>query len=109
MNKKIIFVVVLILIVGGIMAFNIRKAIIANAIKEQQEQEKYESWLAENCECIETNRLFCREGFELVGEKCKDEERNLITNPFLGCSKYDCEGEIHEFNFEEKKWQKNQK
>jgi hypothetical protein len=107
MNKKTIFVVVLILIVAGIMAFNIRKAIItANTIKEQQEQEKYESWLAENCECIESNRLFCSERFELVGNICRDEERHLITNPFLGCSKYDCEGEIHEFNFEEEKWQK---
>ena len=38
--------------------------------------------------------LKCQGGFELKEKVCINEEKNLVTNVLLGCSKYDCEGEV---------------
>ena len=72
-------------------------------------------WLVDNCECIERENLKCDEGFELFEEErlckrtiikcpseivldiegiCKSEKQ--YTNVLLGCSKYNCTGEIYE-------------
>jgi len=59
------------------------------------------SWLHDNCDCIERNNWKCPDGFYLVsGEKsCKRMDNKSITNVLLGCSKYDCNGTIHEVNY----------
>ena|SRR3989344_4101671 len=80
--------------------------ITANAIKEQQEQEYYESWLPENCDCLEKERIKCSDGFELVGNLCRNETEKTFTNVLKACSKYDCkdEGTVYTFNLESNKW-----
>ena len=99
--KLILMLVFLVVVI--IVAINLEKELTANAIKEQEVQEE---WFVDNCECIERERLKCREGFELVGRICKSE--GAWTNVLLGCSKYNCSEEIHEFNLEKEKWEKNQ-
>ena len=84
------------------VTINVKKVMVANTIKEQI---VYEEWLVDNCDCFERERLKCSEGFELVGRICK--AKGTYTNVLLGCSKYNCSGEIHLFNLEEEKWQRN--
>ncbi len=93
-------------LVTVIVAFGLSlagKQMTANAIKEQQEQTEYREWLAENCECLEEERFFCNEGFVLNGSWCFKEE--IYTNRLKACSKYDCSGDIKDFNFELDKWE----
>ena len=89
----------LILMIVGVQ---VNKTMTANAIKEQQE---YETWLENNCECLENERPKCQEGFELVNDWCNNETRGVFTYALGGCSKYDCEDGIHVYNLEEEKWE----
>ena len=103
--EKIIRNVILILAVLTIVLVvvtNVENVLVANAIMEQKEQEAYEDELVDNCDCIKRERLKCPEGFELIGRSCKRDGK--WTNVLLGCSKYNCSGEIHEFNFDTEKW-----
>ncbi|MBI2043725.1 hypothetical protein HYT25_05030 [Candidatus Pacearchaeota archaeon] len=83
----------------------------ANAIKEQQEQEYYENWLPENCNCLEKERIKCVDGFELVGNLCRNEAEKTFTNVLKACSKYSCEdeGTTYIFNKENQKWESVEK
>lgn len=104
--KRIIRNVILILAVLAIVlliVINIRNVMVANAIKEQREQEVYQDQLVDNCDCIERERWKCSEGFELIGRACKRD--GDWTNVLLGCSKYNCSDGVHEFNFDTEKWQ----
>jgi hypothetical protein len=65
----------------------------ADIIKEQQEAGDYQNWLSENCECMEHNRPYCFDGFELRGNLCFDNVKKTYTGRILGCSKYDCSGQ----------------
>lgn len=90
-----------------IVTINVKKTITINAIKkEQKEQEAYEEWLIENCECLERERILCPEGFELKNNLCKNETRKVLTNKLKACSRYNCSSEIKQFNFEIRKWEK---
>lgn len=94
-NTALIFVIIVILL--GIVIFA-NKVITTNAIKEQ---ETYESWLGENCNCTERERPKCSlEGFEYNKTRsfCVNNDKKFITYPSLGCSKYNCSGEIKLWN-----------
>ncbi|MEK6913786.1 MAG: hypothetical protein AABW47_03900 [Nanoarchaeota archaeon] len=91
-----LFVAVSLMLVGNKMK--------ANAIKEQQAEEDYSAWLADNCKCLERDRIFCSEGFEIKGSLCYNEVKKIYTNRLADCSKYDCSGEIKLWNNETGKW-----
>ncbi len=78
---------------------NFEKKITANAIKEQ---EHYQDWLFDNCNCTAYERLKCRAPYELEGEHCKYE--NKITFAIEACSQFDCSDEI--VNWNGNKWVK---
>lgn len=104
--KKIIKNVILILAVLVavlVIVTNVENALTANVIKEQIEQKVHEEELVDNCDCIERERWKCSGGFELIGRACKRD--NEWTNVLLGCSRYNCSGEIHKFNFDTEKWE----
>jgi len=108
-GKKIknIMIVLIFLLIVGVIVVNVRNKIITtNAIKEQERQKAYEDWLVDNCECLEKERIKCKEGFELINGVCKNKTRKVFTNVLEACSKYYCDGEIHVFNLEEGKWEK---
>lgn len=107
MNKKLqkiisiagiaVIIMSLLMVVGNKMR--------ANAVKEKQEAEKYSEWLSENCNCTKHERFFCKEGFVLNESYCINEDANEITNKLMGCSEYDCSGEIKSWNNETGKWE----
>ena len=51
-------------------------------------------WLSDNCDCIERERFKCSNGFEVDEERRLCFKGNEITNVLLGCSMYNCSGEI---------------
>jgi len=89
MNNKIISVILLIILIG-ISVYFVREMKTTNAIREAEENEKYEDWLSDNCKCLEKERIKCSEYFELIGGVCKNEEKGLFTNVLKGCSVYEC-------------------
>lgn len=101
--KRILVILGVVIITAGIL-FVMGSYMEANAIKEKQEAEKYNEWLAENCECLKKDRYFCREGFELKENLCVNEAEKLYTYRLIGCSEYDCSGEIKLWNNETERW-----
>ena len=106
-TKNIILAIIILLIVIA-LGFFIVKKITGNVVKDES---KKETWLENNCECVERENIKCPEGYKLmdekrlcdkVSEKCSKGELNkLICEPFvqyspvlLSCSEYDCDGEI---------------
>ncbi|MBR9701733.1 hypothetical protein GOV13_02315 [Candidatus Pacearchaeota archaeon] len=53
-------------------------------------------WLVDNCDCIERNNFRCLNGFELDAENRLCRGDGSVTNVILGCSKYNCTGEVYE-------------
>ncbi len=111
-RKKIIITIVLALtIIAGV--FGVNKVITSYVIKSEIPDS---DWLQDNCECVEREKLKCPGEFKLDVEKrmcrkatvvcpekgeivlydkdCKEEV--AWTNVLLGCSKYNCTGEIYE-------------
>jgi hypothetical protein len=101
-NTILIFGIIVVLL-GVVIIVN--KVMTANAIKEL---EGYKEFLSENCECLENSIPKCSlEGFEYdkVRNLCVKKDKKLVTYPTLGCSKYDCSGEIKLWNNETLKWE----
>ncbi len=98
-----IAILVLAAVILGLMYHQI--SITANAVKEKQEMEYYESWLPENCVCLEKERIKCTDGFEVINGLCKNEIQKTFTNVMKACSEYKCSDENYVFNQENKKWE----
>ncbi|MEJ2267777.1 MAG: hypothetical protein P8X70_01740 [Nanoarchaeota archaeon] len=98
-NAILIFGFTILLLV---IAIFVEKVMTANLIKEQ---EVYGEWLKDNCNCTEYERIKCPEGFEWNAERhwCMDEGK--LTNPRMGCSRYDCEGDIKIWNNRKNIWE----
>lgn len=106
MNNKKIFLVVGIILLIAISGFLINKKITADAIREKMEAENYLSDLAENCDCLVRERYYCLlEDFELEGEFCVGQKTGVVTTRVLGCSEYNCSGEIKIWNNQTLKWE----
>lgn len=77
-----------------------------NALSEGRvaSQEGYYDLLVENCDCLAHERAYCMEGFELSehAEFCQKEGR--VSNLLKGCSQFDCDGEIVDWNSKTKLW-----
>jgi hypothetical protein len=102
--KKIALILGMVLIIAFLLMVAGDK-IKANMIKQNNEAQAYETWLAENCKCLERNRFGCMEGYVLLNKSCVNEQAKTFTNILLGCSKYDCLGEIKLWNNETEKWE----
>ncbi len=78
---------------------------INSKVIDNQESSAEDFSSRDDCRCFERERLKCSGKFEF------DEERRLcvngkdVTNVLLSCSKYECSGQIHSFNFDTKKWE----
>ncbi len=104
-NKKLLRNTILIfggIVVLLILIVVINKVMTANAIKEQ---EIYREWLRDNCNCTERARIKCPDGFEWNSERHWCINGKSLTSPSLGCSKYDCSGEIKIWNNETEVWE----
>lgn len=83
---------------------------IGNEMRAQQAQQKadaqnYSEWLAENCHCTAYNIISCPTGFELQNQTCMNTLKTAYTSKLLGCSKYNCSGEIKNWNNQTEKWE----
>ena len=106
-RKKLVYVLIILILAGA--SFLVVKNITANVIKQTPDTD----WLSDNCDCIENEKIKCREEFEFDEERgfCKRtvvrcpselvldldecETETQVTNFLLGCSKYNCSGEIY--------------
>ncbi len=84
----------------------LRAVLTGNMIKQEQEQNEYQEWLIDNCTCIEKERILCKEGFVFNGKNCENENLNVFTQVLRACSMYNCTEEIHVFNNQTNKWEK---
>ena len=107
-NKLRLFVAILVLATAIFALVYLKGSITAKVIEEQQQQEFYESWLPENCSCLEKERIKCSLGFELVGNLCKNANERTFTNVLKACSKYDCTGTVYTFNQDKQIWEMNE-
>jgi len=114
-NRLILTVTFVILSVIILIFFMINVLLTSKVIYEEKEkileaiEDKrlfYEDLFSEdNCRCFERERLKCSGEFELVEEKRLCKKGNEITNVLLGCSKYECSGQVYIFNFYDKEWE----
>ena len=103
MTKKIALVMGMVLITAFLMMI-IGDKIKANILKENQESQAYQEWLAENCNCLAHGRIMCPTGFELKNQSCVNEQQKTYTNLLAGCSEYNCSGKIKSWNNETGNW-----
>jgi len=88
--KKMVIPMIGAILLVAVLAFFVVKSFTGNVVKDNSEKS---DWLNENCDCIERNNLRCPEGYYVDGNLCRS-ENNTVTYPILGCSAYDCDGEI---------------
>jgi len=109
-NKKLIrniLIVAGIILAVALILMLIGNKMKADVIKAQQEAENYSKWLSGNCGCLERNKPVCTlDGFEYNSTRnlCVNSAEKKITFSSLGCSKYNCSGEIKLWNNETEKW-----
>ena len=104
-NKKIILGIgiILLIVVSG---FLINQKIQGDAVREKQEVENYLSELADNCDCLARERYYCLlEDFELEGNFCVGQKTGVVTTRVMGCSEYNCSGEIKIWNNQTLNWE----
>jgi len=103
MNRKLIAIGVVIILAVLAMGLFIHKTITTNAIKENPDLEE---WLYDNCNCTERNNWKCFEGFVLEPELKLCRNGTEYSHVILGCSKYECDGEI--YTLTDGKWKKEE-
>jgi hypothetical protein len=100
MNLLLIFSIILLI---SLLLIIVETIISMNVTRQQKETLDYSLWLSKNCICLEDNLISCPAGFKLIGKLCLDKENS--TTPIVGCSKYNCSGEIKLFDVNLQKWQ----
>ena len=78
------------LLIGILVFFLFNGKVTGDVVKDEGHSE---SWLNDNCVCLEKKRLVCHyEGFELRDDNyCWKDD--TFTNPLKKCSLYNCNGE----------------
>jgi len=104
-EKKILIAIPIIILLIFLPALLIIHFIENSTNKKIQEQEDYTDWLVDNCKCLANEKMACPEGFVLneTARLCRTEGK--YTHVLLKCSKYDCGGEIVNWNFDEEEWE----
>jgi|TARA_B100001971_G_C18137174_1_gene508298 hypothetical protein len=104
-NKKLIFIAIitfLLIISAGFFMTKFNR--INSKVIDNEKSFTEDFFSGDNCRCFEREKPKCSGEFEL------DEERKLcvngkdVTSILLGCSKYECSGQVYSFNFDTKKW-----
>jgi hypothetical protein len=105
--KKInkIFLIVGITLAVALLLMTIGNKMKADAIKEKQDAENYNEWLAENCNCLVKEKITCPTGFEILDKLCYNSAKGIYTSRVIKCSEYNCSGEIKIWNNETGKWE----
>ena len=104
-NQKNSFILAVVLVILIVLIYFGKLIINANVIRIQEEQEKYYDKLVDNCECVERERIYCMEGFELNEAEDLCLKKGGYTGVRKGCSQYDCYGDKVFWNFEDKLWE----
>ncbi len=95
--------VIVILFVGVPFALEYQKA------KEKSQNDYYENWLPDNCNCLERNRSICSNStFVVEGNFCVNKELKLYTSVVRSCSQYNCSDEMYSFDLEKRRWGQNE-
>jgi|TARA_Y100000034_G_C6703213_1_gene310249 hypothetical protein len=83
-------------VIGLVLLFTVSLFLIKySGEKTDEEKEEYLDWLGDNCDCVERERLKCSGEFELDEERRLCVKEDEITSVLLGCSMYNCSGEIN--------------
>tara|TARA_Y100000296_G_scaffold84834_1_gene119212 strand:- start:2194 stop:2529 length:336 start_codon:yes stop_codon:yes gene_type:complete len=104
-NEKLVLIMIIVfLLIISILFFiikfnNINSEVIDNSLFLE------EFFSEDNCRCFERERLKCDEEFEFDEERRLCKKGNEVTNVLLGCSKYECSGQVYSFNFNTKEWE----
>ena len=104
-ERKILITILIIILLIFLPFLLIINFIENSANKKIQEQEDYYDLLVDNCECIANEKLACSKGFVLneTARLCRTEGK--YTNVLLGCSQFNCEDEIVNWNNQTKLWE----
>ncbi len=106
-NIKKWSLILAILIIIGMMAFFFGNYVkTANAIKEQEKQKTLESWLENNCKCLEKERITCMEGFVLNKTVCRNDALKIYSNVLKACSKFNCKDSNYTLDIKTQMWSK---
>jgi ABC-type bacteriocin/lantibiotic exporter with double-glycine peptidase domain len=104
LEMKRILIIAVVTLALIVLFFFVKNYMAARAIEEQQKQEKYYNNLVENCVCLEKLHIICPEGYEYNRTSNFCVKDNYFTYSSKKCSKFDCNGTIHELNLETNKW-----
>jgi hypothetical protein len=102
--NKIALIIGMVLITAFVLMM-IGDKIKANVIKQNDEMQAYETWMAQNCNCLKRDISICPIGFTMINQTCMGEFQKGYTNNLLVCSQYNCSGEIKSWNNETNKWE----
>lgn len=103
LDKKLIVGIVIVAVI--VFAYVAKVIMTGNAVKIQEEQEAYYDKLVENCECLEHERIFCMEGFELSEHEEFCQGDGKVTGVRKGCSQFNCHGDKVYWKSETKLWE----
>jgi len=88
MKKGIAIFLIIVLVL--VASFFVVKNMTGNVTEVDSDKH---DWLNDNCDCVERENLMCPLGYEVEEGLCR--RGTAVTNPTLGCSKYECsDGEI---------------
>lgn len=60
----------------------------------------------DNCRCFEKEKPTCKTGWEFNELRGFCVNGNLLTNPVITCSAYECSGIVYKYNFDTKEFEK---
>lgn len=102
-NKKKIAIAIWILL--GLVAAVALYSLVTKMQTENEPVTDEDYFLDNSCTCLERNRNYCMEGFELKDNNlCVNETLKIYTNVIKGCSKYRCSNATYHFNAETNYW-----
>ena len=105
-NRELVFIAVItFLLIVSISFFMIKFNSINSEVIDDEKLFDEDFFSGDNCRCFERERLKCSGEFELVEGSRLCKKGNEVTNVLLGCSKYECSGQVYSFNFDTKKWE----
>ena len=101
--KLVIFGILALILGMGLSTLNVKKT-----EKSEVLEENLSFYNEETCRCLERERFRCADdSWQLDEVRRLCVKGNDITNIILVCSKYECSGEIYEFDADKGDWEKS--
>ena len=109
-NRNKIFIAVGIIILVALLIFVFRNSFTGKSVNSGEESsvENFSFYDEDLCRCLERARPVCFvEGFiyNVTRKICVNYAEKTVTTPIMKCSKYECAGEIYEYNLEIGNWE----